>query len=81
MSAVLESPTNGFVQALKDDDESLMLFLKKMAQFDQMFCDAMSAATDFTIRLEVRGNKGQVLHVRAYCDDIERPHSSGKNSH
>lgn len=75
------NPTNGFIEALKNDNESLLLFIKKMAQFDKMFCDMMAGGADFTIRLEIRGNKGEVLHIRAYTDDIERPSSAGKNSH
>ena len=73
-------PTNGFVEALKDEDESLKLFIKKMAQFDKQFCELMAGGSDFTLRLEVHGNKGSVLHVRCYTDDTERPNSAGRNS-
>lgn len=71
---------NGFAEALKEDNESLLLFMKKMKQFDELFCDLMAGATDFTLRLEVHGNKGKVLHIRSYVDDIERPNSAGSNS-
>ena len=66
------SKGNGFVTLLKDDELSLALFLRKMAEFDSRFCEAMVKKSDFTIRLEVRGDKGNLLHVRVYTDDIEK---------
>jgi hypothetical protein len=55
------------------DDESLAIFLRGMAKFDHYFCDAMAQGEDFTIRLEVTGNKGNLLHCRASADGFERP--------
>ena len=55
------------------DDESLAIFLRGMAKFDRYFCDAMAQGEDFTIRLEVTGNKGNLLHCRASADGFERP--------
>lgn len=66
---------NNYREALKDD-ESLATFLKAMKNFDQQFCDFMTAGTDFTLRLEVHGCKGELLHVRVYSDGFERPRSS-----
>lgn len=55
------------------DDESLTLFLRKLREFDEAFVKFMCKGGDFTLRLEVRGNCGEVLHARCYCDEIERP--------
>lgn len=56
-----------------EEDESLKLFLEKVREFDHKFTKEMYRGADFTIRLEVRGNKGKVLHVRVYHDSIGRP--------
>jgi len=55
------------------DDESLALFLNKMKQFDQQFCDLMTEGQDFTLKLEIRGDKGRLLHCRVYSDSFDRP--------
>ena len=43
-----------------------------MAKFMQLFCDSIASGNDFTLRLEVRGNKKELIHARVYTDDIER---------
>ena len=53
-------------------NESLALFERKMAKFMQLFCDSIASGNDFTLRLEVRGNKKELIHARVYTDDIER---------
>lgn len=69
--------TNGFASVIRDND-SLKLFLKKMGQFDEMFCKSMNEGSDFTISLEVRGNCGELLHVQVRQLDIERPNGADK---
>ena len=59
-------------------DESLAVFLKGMAKFDRSFCSLMASSNEFTIRLEVKGDKGKLVHCRVYNDDIERPKHKGK---
>jgi len=44
-----------------------------MQRFDQHFCDLMAAGVDFNLRLEVHGNKGELIHCRVYHDGFERP--------
>jgi hypothetical protein len=55
------------------DDESLKVFLQAMADFDVAFCKAMNDNTDYTLRLEVRGDQGKLLHVRVNLDGFARP--------
>ena len=55
------------------DDYSLALFLEALKQFDQDFCDMMTKGKDFTLRLEVRGNCGEVIHGRVSRDYFDRP--------
>ena len=46
--------------------------------FDRKFCDVMAGGEEFTIRLEVRGDKGKVVHCRVYNDEIGRPRNNSK---
>jgi len=55
------------------DDESLSIFLRNMAKFDAYFCEAMTAGIDFTLRFEIRGNQGKMLHCRVHNEGFERP--------
>lgn len=55
------------------DDPSLKVFLRKMKEFDTAFCDLMAGGDDYTLRLEVRGNKGVLLHAKVQNERIDRP--------
>ena len=56
-----------------DDGASLSVFMAGMAKFDRRFCDAMATGVDFTLRLELSGNKGKLNHCRVYDDEFDRP--------
>jgi len=60
------------------DEEALACFLQKVREFDQKFCAEMFTGSDFTIRLEVRGNASELLHVRVYADVMSRPPNAQK---
>lgn len=64
---------NSLQKVLEDDEVALNLLLKGLKKFQDRFCDNMNLGRDFTIRLEVNGNKGRVNHVRCYLDEIDRP--------
>jgi hypothetical protein len=64
--------TNDYRIALKDD-ESLSVFLRCLKEFDQNFCDLMFLGADFTHRLEVRGDKGKLIHSRVSKDHFDKP--------
>lgn len=55
------------------NDESLAHFLSAMRDFDKAFCDAMVAGVDFTLKLEVHGNRGEMIHARVQADAFRRP--------
>lgn len=55
------------------DDESLKQFVAAMHDFNQMFCDAIADKVDFTIKLEVRGNLGELLHAKVDAGRWRRP--------
>lgn len=73
----MKSGKNGYKEALRDD-ESLAIFLRGMARFDAYFCELMAGGHDFTLRMEIRGDKGRLLHTRVQNDGFERP-KSGKD--
>ncbi len=54
-------------------DKHLQLFLRCVQQFQTQFCEAIHRGNDFTIRLEVNGDKGEINHCRVQSDRFERP--------
>ena len=61
------------------DKDALKVFVEAMKQFNQSFCDMIaSQKPDWTLKLEVRGDKGQLLHCRVNQENIARPKSAGK---
>lgn len=54
-------------------DESLEQFLAAMRDFNQAFVDALVSGVDFTIKLEVRGNCGELLHAKIDDQSWRRP--------
>ena len=59
--------------SLFDNNESLAIFIRNMAKFDKYFCQLMADGVDFTLRMEVHGNKGKLIHCRVHNDGFERP--------
>lgn len=55
------------------DDQSLEIFMRNMEDFDQYFCELMSKGVDFTLKMEVRGNKGELIHVKVDPLRFDRP--------
>ena len=51
---------------------ALELFIAKLAMFEEQFCAFMIDGSDYTLRLEVRGNKREIIHIRCYTDNIWR---------
>ena len=69
--------TNGYHQALKDN-ESLVCLMRKMREFDKEFVDLIASGEEFVLRLEIRGHGGQLKHARVYHDSIDRPKLNGR---
>ncbi|MCK9570104.1 hypothetical protein M0R72_14265 [Candidatus Pacearchaeota archaeon] len=67
----MTKPTN-YRDVLKDEN-SLAKFLKAMSKFDRLFTDLMVDSSDFTLTLEIHGNKGEMIHARVKFDNFERP--------
>ena len=63
------------------DEPSLSEFMSAMREFDKRFTDAMVEGTDFTFKLEVRGDKSRLIHARCDGINLRRPSSTnGDNS-
>ncbi len=62
------------------EGEALRFFMLKMKEFEGAFCEQMMAGSDYTVRLEVRGNKHELIHVRLNVDSIDRPQTQGNKS-
>jgi len=54
------------------DDKDLARFLRSMQKFDRLFCDLMSDGGEYTLRFEVKGSKGKLLHCRVGTDEFDR---------
>jgi hypothetical protein len=67
---------NNYQDILKNR-QSLAVFLRQMRKFDRKFCDMMVGGDDFTLRLEVRGSKGELVHCRVSEDAYDRPPGVG----
>lgn len=61
-----------------DNKEVLTILSEQIKQFNELFCALMFKGANFTIRLEVRGNKGEMLHARVYMDDMKQPNGAQK---
>jgi hypothetical protein len=55
------------------NEDSLAIFLRNMRRFDQYFCELMATKVDFTLKMEVHGNKGEMIHCRVSPDSFDRP--------
>ena len=80
MSGQPSSSTKGYREIFGDCDESLANFLAAMSDFDSRFCAAMVAGADFTLKLEIHGDKGEMIHARVTSDVFRRPPGTGKHT-
>jgi len=69
--------SEAYEKAFDEDNESLDLYTTSIAKFNRHFCELMSAGNDFTLKMEVHGNDGKLIHCRVTNDSFDRP---GKNS-
>lgn len=53
--------------------EDLRVFMDTLKQFNDAFSRLMVSETDFTLRLEVRGDGGRLLHCKCSSESFNRP--------
>ena len=66
----MTEPSN-YEKHLKDSKD-LARFLRNMQKFDSLFCDRMNDGREFTLRLEIKGKQGKLLHCRVGFDEFDR---------
>ncbi len=54
------------------DEEGLALLLRGLKEFDEDFQSAIRRGDQFTIKLEVHGNRGKLIHCRSSNDALSR---------
>lgn len=69
------SQENGYRDVLRDD-ESLRVFLEAMHDFDTAFCKVMAEGSDYTLKLEIHGASGRLVHCRVENNCFKRPRGS-----
>lgn len=81
MSKQIENNQEALVlqEALKDN-ESLVMFMEKTKQVVDSFVEKITGRKDFSIRLEVRGSKGRMLHCKLDISETSVPKVAGKNT-
>ena len=62
----------GYKKAIKED-HSLAIFIEALQEFDKDFCHNMFSGKDFTLKIEVHGDKGKLVHCRVHNDRFQRP--------
>ena len=61
-----------FLKVMKDKGDR-ELFIRQLADFDRKLCDVLVEQMDFTLRLEVHGDKGRLCHARVHSESFLRP--------
>jgi len=59
-------------EELFESDEDLVHFMRNMQKFDRLFCDALARGDEFTLRFEVKGDKGILVHCRVGTDEWDK---------
>lgn len=72
------SANDHYAQLLGSGTDALRMFNEAMSKLNNEFCEAMMKGYDFTIKLEVHGNKSEMLHARTTCDTFRRPDGAEK---
>lgn len=79
----MDETKDGAMKTYKDilnDDTSLTEFLSALADFDRSFCNSMASGADFTLKLEIHGCSGAMLHARVSSDTFRRPAGAEKRT-
>jgi len=58
------------------DDESLVTFLRNLKEFDDLFVNLMTMQREYSLKFEVHGNKGRMIHCKVSYTACDRPDST-----
>jgi len=56
-----------------EDDESLKCFLGNVREFDRLFCEMVGSGKEFSLKFEVHGNRGMMIHCKVSYTSCDRP--------
>lgn len=57
---------------IQEDERAVQMYAYNLAEFDQMFSKVMMSRKEFTLRFEIRGNQGRLIHCRWGVDTHDR---------
>lgn len=60
------------------DNESFINVMQDIRELNDLIVNSVAGGADFTLRLEIRGDCGQILHSRVTSDSFRRPHGVEK---
>jgi len=63
--------------AIGDDQLSIEDYSKNLREFNEDFCRNMFNRRDFTLKFEIHGNGGKIIHCRVSNDRFARPTQGG----
>ena len=65
---------NAYEAAFQDGNTAgLEIFTQNLAKFNRYFCELMQGHSDFTLKMEIHGNGGELVHCRITNDTFDRP--------
>lgn len=62
-----------YKHVLKGDNVSLLIFEGGFSELERQFCNNMMSGKEFTLKVEIHGAKGELLHFRNFSDTFARP--------
>lgn len=65
-----------YKKVFSGNNEALRIFEEGVAEFVSQFCRNMVSGRDFTLKVEIHGDAGKLIHFRSFDDKFARP--SGK---
>lgn len=65
-----------FDDILKND--SVELYANQLNKFNQVFADHMAEKQDFSLKLEIKADKGELIHCRVDLISFHRPNGKGE---
>jgi len=69
---------NGFKEVF-NDEVALATFMRSLRSFEDCLCRSLESQTDFTLKFEVRGNHGRMVHCRIDTLQYDRPDEKTPN--
>jgi hypothetical protein len=66
-------PEGDKIEDVITEEDSLKAMNEALQEFNADFCHNMYRGKDFTLKIEVHGDKGKLIHCRVHNDRFQRP--------